>query len=91
MVREYWPGKKPKLSLCHALLDDTKISPTEFVKDWVDVYHLGGGTEAQILFTRADSNDDGYLDANDVPTVFTYFDMNGKLAKKNMHKNIVCL
>lgn len=54
------------------------MSPTEFVSGWTQTYNMGSEDEAQTLFTRADTNDDGYLDIQDVPTIFSYFDVNGK-------------
>ncbi|KAL4218989.1 hypothetical protein ACF0H5_021574 [Mactra antiquata] len=57
--------------------NDSSVTPDEFVDDWMNVFHLGGLTEAQTLFTRADTNDDGYINIQDIPAIFAYFDEDG--------------
>ncbi|XP_053380158.1 uncharacterized protein LOC123555032 [Mercenaria mercenaria] len=56
--------------------NNTEVTPTEFVADWLK-FNLGGTPQAQTLFTRADTNDDGVLDVKDVPAIFAYFDQDG--------------
>ncbi|XP_076436832.1 uncharacterized protein LOC143276242 [Babylonia areolata] len=56
---------------------DSSISKAEFVADWRDVFHLGNSQQAETLFGRADTNDDGAITAADLPAIFAYFDMDG--------------
>lgn len=56
------------------------MTPTEFVAAW-QKFNLGGPQDAQTLFTRADTNDDGIIDAKDIPAIFAFFDQNGKYYK----------
>ncbi|KAH3796892.1 uncharacterized protein LOC127837469 isoform X2 [Dreissena polymorpha] len=55
---------------------DGQVTPDEFVQDWVNLFHIGGSQEANTLFTRADTNDDGVIDAKDIPAIFSFFDEN---------------
>ncbi|XP_060569506.1 insoluble matrix shell protein 5-like isoform X2 [Ruditapes philippinarum] len=55
---------------------DGKVTPDEFVADW-QTFNLGNQQEAQTLFTRADTNDDGFIDSNDIPAIFAFFDQDG--------------
>ncbi|XP_052787772.1 uncharacterized protein LOC128222718 [Mya arenaria] len=55
---------------------DGEVTPEEFKEDWVHQFDIGGPQEADTLFTRADTNDDGVIDAKDIPAIFAYFDEN---------------
>ncbi|VDI53757.1 uncharacterized protein LOC143063850 [Mytilus galloprovincialis] len=54
---------------------DHSITSAEFTKDWVVTYAIGNGKEAAKLFSKADVNADGVINKDDLPFVFTYFDM----------------
>lgn len=54
------------------------MSPDEFVAGWTTTFNIGNEDQAQTLFTRADINDDGYIDPQDIPGIFAYFDEDGK-------------
>ncbi|XP_069119425.1 uncharacterized protein [Argopecten irradians] len=56
---------------------DQEVTESEFVNDWTVLYNLGAPVEAQTLFVKADTNDDGHLTTADLPEIFAYFDMNG--------------
>ncbi|XP_052787773.1 insoluble matrix shell protein 5-like [Mya arenaria] len=56
---------------------DNEVTPDEFTDGWVNVFQIGSSDEAGTLFTRADTNDDGYIDMKDIPTIFSFFDENG--------------
>jgi hypothetical protein len=58
--------------------EDGKVTPDEFVADW-QTFNLGNQQEAQTLFTRADTNDDGFIDSNDIPAIFAFFDQDGNI------------
>lgn len=58
--------------------DDHSITSAEFTKDWVVTYAIGNGKEAAKLFSKADVNADGVINKDDLPFVFTYFDMDSK-------------
>ncbi|XP_062620029.1 uncharacterized protein LOC134281608 [Saccostrea cucullata] len=53
-----------------------EVTRVEFENDWVTAYHLGNAREANLLFTKADTNGDGHLTHADMPLIYTYFDMN---------------
>jgi len=58
------------------------VTKEEFRQDWVGTFSIGGLDEANTLFDRADVNDDGVIDAQDIPQIFAYFDENGTLNMK---------
>ena len=58
------------------------MTKEEFRQDWVGTFSIGGPDEANTLFDRADVNDDGVIDAQDIPQIFAYFDENGTLNLK---------
>ena len=41
-------------------------------------YQIGAPAEADALYLKADTNDDGKITSADLPAAFAYFDMNGK-------------
>ncbi|XP_052788542.1 uncharacterized protein LOC128223298 [Mya arenaria] len=55
---------------------DGEVTPAEFKADWVNQFNIGGPQEADTLFIRADTNDDGVIDTKDIPTIFAFFDEN---------------
>ena len=57
---------------------DGNITKEEFVADWTNIFNLGNSKEAETLFGRADSDQDGAISDHDLPAIFAYFDMNGK-------------
>ncbi|WAR30934.1 hypothetical protein MAR_033476 [Mya arenaria] len=57
---------------------DGEVTPAEFKADWVNQFNIGGPQEADTLFIRADTNDDGVIDTKDIPTIFAFFDENSK-------------
>ena len=66
------------LILTLLLLGDGNVSPDEFVDGWTTKFSIGNTDQAQTLFTRADTNDDGYIDPQDIPGIFAFFDENGE-------------
>ncbi|XP_063419950.1 uncharacterized protein LOC134705124 [Mytilus trossulus] len=55
---------------------DTNITKQEFDTDWISLYKLGTQKEANVLFDKADANDDLIIDAADLPFIFKFFDAN---------------
>ncbi|XP_060071191.1 uncharacterized protein LOC132551101 [Ylistrum balloti] len=55
---------------------DREVTSSEFENDWTVLYNLGAPLEARTLFSKADTNDDGHITAQDLPEIFMYFDMN---------------
>ncbi|CAC5390987.1 unnamed protein product [Mytilus coruscus] len=67
--------KTKKQDFTQNAVDDHSITNAEFTKDWVVTYAIGNGKEAAKLFSKADVNEDGVINKDDLPFVFTYFDM----------------
>lgn len=56
-------------------LDDQNVTRAEFATSWVTNLRLGGTSEAEMLFDRADATDDGIVTLTDLPFIFNFFDM----------------
>ena len=72
------PYKLQRRYMYIVFADNTEITEAEFVFDWENKFILGNGEEARALFSKADIDDDGVIDSNDIPGIFTFFDTNGK-------------
>ncbi|KAK3087716.1 hypothetical protein FSP39_009551 [Pinctada imbricata] len=55
---------------------DGNVTESEFRDDWVNLYKIGAPNEADALYLRADTNDDGMITLADMPQAFGYFDLN---------------
>ncbi|KAK7505100.1 hypothetical protein BaRGS_00003670, partial [Batillaria attramentaria] len=53
------------------------VTEDEFRVDWTSVFHLGNAEEAKTLFDRADIDEDGVITSQDLPGIYSFFDMNG--------------
>ena len=54
------------------------MTESEFRNDWVNLYKIGAPNEADALYLRADTNDDGMITLADMPQAFGYFDLNSE-------------
>ncbi|KAL5013078.1 hypothetical protein ScPMuIL_011629 [Solemya velum] len=54
---------------------DQNVTRAEFATSWVTNLRLGGTSEAEMLFDRADATDDGIVTLTDLPFIFNFFDM----------------
>ena len=58
--------------------DDHQVTKTEFDTDWVTTFAIGNHKESAALFSKADVNDDGVIDKQDLPGIFSFFDTDGE-------------